>query len=143
MIFGDKMECVYWNFNKSSWSGDGCHLDRINSTRKESICECDHLTNFAALMDVSGQEKVSTVKTVLTIVCCVVSSISLLLTIGFLTLARALRSRRSTITCNLCVCLLIVNILVAFGMDKTEYDVSFSTLTTSKFQITIEFLRFD
>jgi latrophilin 2 len=128
--FGDKIECVYWNFNQSNWSRDGCLFEPINSNRKISICECNHLTNFAALMDVSGQEKPSKIKSVLTIVCSLISSISLLLTIGFLSLVRALRNRRSTITCNLCICLLIVNILVAFGMDKTENSVCFSLLFT-------------
>lgn len=34
----------------SAWSEDGCHIDQTNRTH--TICMCNHLTNFAILMDV-------------------------------------------------------------------------------------------
>lgn len=36
------------------WSQDGCSLKEMNNTHV--TCQCDHLTNFAVLMDVSGVE---------------------------------------------------------------------------------------
>lgn len=36
------------------WSQEGCSLKEVNSTHV--TCQCDHLTNFAVLMDVSGVE---------------------------------------------------------------------------------------
>ncbi|XP_053397806.1 adhesion G protein-coupled receptor E3-like [Mercenaria mercenaria] len=43
--------CVFWQYQSDSqgfWSDDGC---RINSTNASStVCECNHLTNFAVLM---------------------------------------------------------------------------------------------
>ena len=107
-----------------NWSSKGCRFQQINSNRKLSICECNHLTNFAALMDVSGRETDTKAKDILTKVCCGLSIICLILTIGLLTLVRALRNRRNNITCNLCFCLLIVNLLVVFGMDSTQNNVS-------------------
>jgi hypothetical protein len=83
-------------------------------------------------MDVSGREGNSQVKDILTKVCCGLSIVCLLLTIGFLTLVRQLRNRRNNITCNLCISLLIVNILVVFGMDNTEYNVSSFNTNTIK-----------
>lgn len=35
----------------SAWSEDGCHLETTNRTH--TICTCNHLTNFAILMDVT------------------------------------------------------------------------------------------
>ena len=121
--FGDSVQCVYWDFNAMNWSSNGCHFQRISSNRKLSICECNHLTNFAAIMDVSGRETDTKVKDILTKVCCGLSIVCLILTIGFLTLVRALRNRRNNITSNLCLCLLIVNLLVVFGMDSTHNNV--------------------
>lgn len=36
------------------WSQEGCSLKEVNNTHV--TCQCDHLTNFAVLMDVSGVE---------------------------------------------------------------------------------------
>ena len=135
--FGDKVQCVYWDFNQTKWSTNGCHFQKTNSNRKLSICECNHLTNFAALMDVSGRESDTKIKDILTKVCCGLSIVCLVLTIGFLTLVRALRNRRNNITSNLCICLLIVNVLVVFGMDSTDNNVShYLILTNNKYPCT-------
>lgn len=37
-------------FQNSAWSEDGCHIEQTNRTH--TICMCNHLTNFAILMDV-------------------------------------------------------------------------------------------
>ena len=34
------------------WSQEGCQV--LYSDEERTICQCDHLTNFAVLMDVSG-----------------------------------------------------------------------------------------
>ena len=34
------------------WSQEGCHV--VLSDEEKTVCQCDHLTNFAILMDVSG-----------------------------------------------------------------------------------------
>ena len=34
------------------WSQEGCHV--VSSDEEKTVCQCDHLTNFAVLMDVSG-----------------------------------------------------------------------------------------
>ena len=40
------------------WSQEGCRM--IYGNRSHTMCECDHLTNFAVLMDVTGVEVMST-----------------------------------------------------------------------------------
>ena len=37
------------NFKTRNWSTQGCKL--IQTDKSETICECDHLTAFALLMD--------------------------------------------------------------------------------------------
>ena len=40
--------CVFWDYEVHGWSDSGCHLVDTNQTF--SVCQCDHLTNFALLM---------------------------------------------------------------------------------------------
>ena len=40
--------CVFWNFELSGWSDSGCNVKFTNAS--STVCECDHLTNFALLM---------------------------------------------------------------------------------------------
>ncbi|XP_076434800.1 adhesion G-protein coupled receptor G6-like [Babylonia areolata] len=51
-------QCVFWDFKlqegHGDWSSEGCRLHGVVSGRV--TCVCDHLTNFALLMDFAGQE---------------------------------------------------------------------------------------
>ncbi|XP_003391736.2 PREDICTED: adhesion G-protein coupled receptor G2-like [Amphimedon queenslandica] len=46
--------CVYWDFKAAegggNWSTDGCTVEAANSS---VTCHCNHLTNFAILVDIS------------------------------------------------------------------------------------------
>ena len=44
--------CVFWDVAKNSWSSDGCRLVSTSDTATE--CQCQHLTNFAIIMDFNG-----------------------------------------------------------------------------------------
>jgi len=47
--------CVFWNFDTSDWSTDGCE------TRVETfsiVCRCRHLTNFAVLVSLRHTNEV-------------------------------------------------------------------------------------
>ncbi|XP_035678265.1 adhesion G-protein coupled receptor G2-like [Branchiostoma floridae] len=50
-------ECVFWDFGlshgKGGWSTEGCWQNKTEQGRV--VCYCDHLTNFAVLMDIYGQ----------------------------------------------------------------------------------------
>ncbi|XP_070209791.1 uncharacterized protein [Littorina saxatilis] len=50
--------CVFWDFalqdGKGAWSEEGCH--HSDTVQEKVVCECDHLTNFAVLLDMYGQE---------------------------------------------------------------------------------------
>lgn len=112
----DKLKCVFWNFTSSEWSEDGCKL--VDNNRLYSICECDHLTNFAILMDISGRElEADPVKSALTMACTILSIIGLLITIVVFCFIPKLKTKRNLITANLCFNLLVVNVLVGFFME--------------------------
>nr|KAG5692221.1 hypothetical protein BaRGS_009821 [Batillaria attramentaria] len=54
--FNRRPECVFWNASlaegQGDWSTAGCRLVAEKSTKLRTTCECNHLTNFALLMDV-------------------------------------------------------------------------------------------
>ncbi|XP_019864466.1 PREDICTED: uncharacterized protein LOC109593811 [Amphimedon queenslandica] len=55
-----KIICVFWDptldEGYGDWSSEGCNLTIINS---KLVCICDHLTNFAILLDVSSRTNIS------------------------------------------------------------------------------------
>ncbi|XP_035232657.1 adhesion G protein-coupled receptor L2-like, partial [Stegodyphus dumicola] len=119
-------KCVFlnWNnFNKSTkygvWDTNGCRV--INSSDSYTECECDHLTNFAILMDFAGygfSEIDEKILSLLSLILSCFSMVALTLTIALILTIRSLRSRRNTITCNLAICLLCMNILVQSGLQR-------------------------
>ncbi|CAG2104110.1 unnamed protein product [Medioppia subpectinata] len=114
-------KCVFWDIDRRDWSDQGCHTVRTNRTH--TSCKCNHLTNFAILMDVnhvqisSGNELALRV---ITVIGCTVSIICL--TITFITLVsfRSLRSVRTTIHTNLCLCLIIAELIFLLGINETK-----------------------
>jgi hypothetical protein len=53
---GDSVECVFWNYETENWSSNGCRLISFESNRVRTVCECDHLTNFAVITDANGRK---------------------------------------------------------------------------------------
>ncbi|XP_076452728.1 uncharacterized protein LOC143288265 [Babylonia areolata] len=53
----ERTQCVFWDFaereGRGAWSTEGCHLERF--VAEKTVCLCNHLTNFAILMDFYGQ----------------------------------------------------------------------------------------
>ncbi|XP_058055637.1 latrophilin Cirl [Anopheles bellator] len=49
--------CVFWNYIDHAWSEDGCHVERTNQTH--TVCVCNHLTNFALLVDALDETQLS------------------------------------------------------------------------------------
>lgn len=118
--FGDRSRCVFWDVVHQNWSRHRCErLDDLSS-RNQTVCQCDHLTNFAVLMDISSREEDDGVKHLMTTICSSMSIACLSLTIVCLVFVKSLRNRRSIITANLSACLLVSNLLVVFGFDQTE-----------------------
>lgn len=153
--FGDVAQCSFWDMDEETWSNVGCHHNRMESNRTWTVCECNHLTDFAALADISGQERPSLVKTFLTYICSAISCLFLLasLFVGFRYNKRhyllnddqfKVKSNRYLLIVNLSFWLLISHLLILFGMDSVDNPIAcsanslillFSLLTAFSFML--------
>lgn len=119
--------CVFWDYSMNSWSNEGCFVKSTNATH--TMCLCNHLTNFAILMDV--EELYLTLPfphqialEVITYVGCVISIVCLILAITVFQVFRGLKSDRTTIHCNLCFCLLVAELLFLLGIEQTQDELT-------------------
>ncbi|XP_071853992.1 uncharacterized protein [Apostichopus japonicus] len=118
--------CVFWDFNENNgagdWSEEGCKY--AGATDDSVACECDHLTNFAVLMDYTDEvEEMSEAYTafldILTKIGCTVSIIGLIVTLVIFAIFKRLRtSRPRRILVHLCISLLCLYITFLFGIDS-------------------------
>ncbi|CAK9800214.1 Latrophilin Cirl [Anthophora plagiata] len=116
--------CVFWDYILSAWSAEGCEIRKTNETH--TVCECNHLTNFAVLMDVHAIRldiAHQVALQIITYIGCIISVVCLVLAILTFQLFRGLKSDRTTIHKNLCVCLLIAEILFVCGIGQTNQRI--------------------
>ncbi|KAH9394935.1 G-protein coupled receptor 2 [Tyrophagus putrescentiae] len=93
------------------WSTDGCQLVRRLSNRSSTVCECDHLTDFAAIADISNREEPSVAKSVLTY-----NRTNYTLHDDQF----KVKTNRFWLNLSVTVWLLISHLLIMIGMDRTE-----------------------
>ncbi|XP_021940476.1 latrophilin Cirl isoform X4 [Zootermopsis nevadensis] len=116
--------CVFWDYTMSAWSDEGCHVEMTNHTH--TTCLCDHLTNFAVLMDVHATylpPSHQMALQIITYIGCIISVVCLLLAVVTFQLFRSLKSDRTTIHKNLCVCLLVAEVLFLAGISQTDKPI--------------------
>ncbi|XP_068917391.1 latrophilin Cirl-like isoform X4 [Tenebrio molitor] len=116
--------CVFWDYSSSAWLEEGCRVEVTN--RSHTVCLCDHLTNFAILMDVHAIQLPvphQIALRIFTLVGCIISVVCLILAIITFQLFRGLKSDRTTIHCNLCICLLIAELIFLIGIGQTENKI--------------------
>lgn len=94
--------CVFWDYTTNSWSEEGCHVETTMSNTTHTICYCDHLTNFAILMDVHAiylpiEHEIAL--QIITYVGCIISIVCLVLAIITFQLFRGLKVRETTNVC--------------------------------------------
>lgn len=51
-----KRVCRFWNHSTASWSADGCQMNALLSSQTHTICQCNHLTDFAVSLDDLGPQ---------------------------------------------------------------------------------------
>ncbi|XP_042203089.1 latrophilin-like protein LAT-2 [Homarus americanus] len=120
-------ECVWWDADNNSWSSSGCRFTYFNLTF--SKCSCNHLTNFAIIMDINGVVNPDDV--LLGWITCLGCSLSLVcLAVAIVTLiTHKLKCQRSAsakttriIRVNICACLFVSEVVLLAGLDKTENE---------------------
>ncbi|GAB1606383.1 adhesion G protein-coupled receptor L2-like isoform X3 [Argonauta hians] len=121
-------KCVFWNYTVRNmdghWSRKGCQLLSTNMTH--TTCECNHLTNFAVLMDVMGTQPSSPHVDALyyiTFVGCILSIIGLFCCFVTFSYFRNLQSSRNTIHKNLVLCLMLAEITFLAGIHQVKNKI--------------------
>uniref|UniRef100_A0A1I8QC19 Latrophilin Cirl n=1 Tax=Stomoxys calcitrans TaxID=35570 RepID=A0A1I8QC19_STOCA len=118
--------CVFWNYIDHAWSANGCVLESTNRTH--SICMCNHLTNFAILMDVMDDHTHSLftmfdgnmrILIYVSISICLIFIVIALLTLKIFN-GVFIKSARTSIYRSIYICLLFVEILFLIGIEQTE-----------------------
>ncbi|XP_033097280.1 uncharacterized protein LOC117101410 [Anneissia japonica] len=114
-------ECVFWDFSFDNgvgdWSNESCTYNGTADDR--AICLCDHLTNFAILVDYY-EPKVDKVLTIISLIGCIVSIVCLAITIFTYLFFRQFRTKRpKKILINLSISLFFLYLVFAIGIEKT------------------------
>ncbi|XP_030834051.1 adhesion G-protein coupled receptor G2-like [Strongylocentrotus purpuratus] len=122
--------CSFWDEEQEDWSQDGCVLvsgitssdERYDEGRVR--CACDHLTNFAVIMDIHGKED-SVIKEnkILTYIGCCISIFSLLVTLATYLWNKDLRTKQTN-QIFICLCLTLLCLYTTFvimiSLDSTR-----------------------
>lgn len=125
------ISCVYWKFATDNstngyWDGIGCK--KTKETAAGIVhCECNHMTNFALLLDVSQKGLNYMYMKVITWVGCTFSLIGLFFTILVYAVVKKVKDRLgSKIVVRLCISLtLLIIIFLAFAENRSgdENDI--------------------
>ncbi|XP_071959935.1 uncharacterized protein [Antedon mediterranea] len=117
-------ECVFWDFSLDNgigdWSSEGCELD--GTTDDRVVCLCDHLTNFAILVDYYEPKDSAfhDALTIISLIGCIVSIVCLAVTIATYLYFKQFRSKRpQKILINLSLSLLLLYLVFAIGIEQT------------------------
>ncbi|PIK61624.1 putative G-protein coupled receptor [Apostichopus japonicus] len=130
--FTNNSQCVFWDFDavngRGDWSTDGCTVSATSNTT--TTCECDHLTNFAVLLDIYGNageipEDHRLIITYISIAGAGLSFISLVLALASYACAGRLRKdKRVKVLINLMTALLFMNMAFLFDVVVSELGSS-------------------
>ncbi|XP_053834435.1 cadherin EGF LAG seven-pass G-type receptor 1 isoform X1 [Vidua macroura] len=119
-----KPVCVFWNHSitiggTGAWSSRGCEL--FSRNHSHIACQCNHITSFAVLMDISKREngEVLPLK-IVTYTTVSISLAALLITFILLVLIRTLRSNLHSIHKNLVAALFFSELVFLIGINQTE-----------------------
>ncbi|XP_043940347.1 adhesion G protein-coupled receptor E2-like [Protopterus annectens] len=122
----DKLQtstCVFWktdDTNRSYWSTEGCFLSNEGSNRTHVTCECNHLSSFAVLLaHIDIDEKPLTI---ISYIGLTFSVICLTISVATFWFCKSIQNASTTLLLNLCICLLIADILFLFGITQTRYE---------------------
>ncbi|XP_048086605.1 adhesion G-protein coupled receptor G4 isoform X2 [Alosa alosa] len=123
----DQRMCVYWDVSKSGgggWESQGCVM--WNTDDFQTTCQCNHLTHFGVLLDVSKapiSELDEQILVILSFVGCGLSSVFLGVTLlTYLAFEKLRQDYPSKILINLCVALLGLNLVFLVNSWLASFD---------------------
>ena len=116
--------CVFFDFDTESWDATGCERMAALSTETHTVCQCSHLTNFAVLVDHSGDAELSDAgelaMTLITYIGCGVSVVCLLLTAFTYLYFGHLRTAAKATLVHLCLSLATAQLLFLITVTDTS-----------------------
>ncbi|XP_065664223.1 adhesion G-protein coupled receptor G2 isoform X8 [Hydra vulgaris] len=105
-----KRNCHFYMVEEQNWTSDGCNTTG-NST-SEIFCQCNHLTNFAILLDVDQSNNNPLILSIVTWIGCAISIAGLFITIvsysAFAELRKKLAPKILIILCVNLLCTLVI-----------------------------------
>ncbi|XP_068705482.1 adhesion G protein-coupled receptor E3-like isoform X1 [Montipora foliosa] len=117
--------CVFWNFSYKSklsgaWSNKGCSL--MENFGRQILCSCNHLTNFAVLMEVTESKEISSghrkaLETITYIGCALSLAGELMTIIAYCIITK---QEAAQIRLNLVTALAVAQIAFLSGINATE-----------------------
>ncbi|CAD5122000.1 DgyrCDS10453 [Dimorphilus gyrociliatus] len=130
-------ECSFWNTTSTDknkegvWSNHGCFMMKEESNKTHVKCRCNHLTNFAILMDIHGVDKLISDADklslmIITRIGCSISMFFLFMSlIIFLKFRESFRDKVTNEICfminvNLSICLLTSQFIFLTGITETS-----------------------
>ncbi|XP_047130732.1 adhesion G protein-coupled receptor B1 [Hydra vulgaris] len=117
-IFGNK-SCYFYNVEKQTWSSEGCNT--TNSTSSKTYCQCNHLTNFALMLDVYQSGNNPVILSILSRIGCIISIAGLFITIICYAAVPKLREKRAPkILIILCINLMSTLFLFVAFVERTN-----------------------
>ncbi|XP_070567744.1 adhesion G-protein coupled receptor G6-like [Ptychodera flava] len=121
------VSCVFWNTGKEDasggWSEEGCEVS-LNGTDGEgtesntTVCECNHLTNFALLVNIYDNDVDQTNQKALSIISligCVISLLALAVTLVSIIVYRKKKNKATKILISLCSSLFMALLMFLIG----------------------------
>ncbi|CAH3026764.1 unnamed protein product, partial [Porites evermanni] len=126
----DSKKCVFWKWNHSnpnngSWSGDGCSLVKTNGSHV--ICTCNHLTNFAILINIKPQKLPERHQRALAYITYIGLGISLLgetiTIVAYMLLMCSNNDQQSHVHINLVATLAMAQVIFLAGIDTSQDQV--------------------
>eukprot|EP00057_Strongylocentrotus_purpuratus_P009649 XP_011664123.1 PREDICTED: G-protein coupled receptor 64-like [Strongylocentrotus purpuratus] len=111
--------CSFWDEGEEEWSQDGCVLVSGFASSDERYdeevvrCACDHLTNFAVIMDIHRQETFTEAYNILTYIGCCISIFSVLITLATYLWNKDLRTKQTN-QIFICLCLTLLCLYTTF-----------------------------
>ncbi|XP_021574333.1 adhesion G-protein coupled receptor G4 [Carlito syrichta] len=113
----DHVDCAFWDFENNNglggWNSSGCKVKETNVNY--TICQCDHLTHFGVLMDLSRSTVDAVNEQILVLITytgCGISSIFLgIAMVTYIVFHKLRKDYPSKILINLCTALLMLNLV--------------------------------
>ncbi|XP_028411952.1 adhesion G-protein coupled receptor G6-like [Dendronephthya gigantea] len=115
--------CSFWDFSLENWSQEGCWLERVLD-KGRVLCNCNHMTNFAVLMDMTATTNTPTHHKILGVVSyvgCALSLVGLIITIIATLRARERRKKvPNKILLNFCIALTLMIFVFMVAAEKAK-----------------------